>query len=342
MKSKTLLNVVKNRFIDHFPFRVLHLITSKCNCRCKICDAWKKSPDYKNDLSTEEIFLMLEDVKNTGISFYTAMGGEPLIRKDLPVVLQYAKKLGLITDVVTNGFYLKERYNEILPYTDVLAVSIDSNDELHDEMRGVDGIRSRAIEGIKLCKNKQTKIIINSIITNANLNKIEGLLKLSKELDVSISFQPMDIYKEYNEKFNPTEEELQKAFSNIIDYKKKGYPIVNSFKYLQNFSNKKQYICHGPKCFINIESNGNISSCLNVHDKNWGNIKKIKLIDVFNSKEFRDFCKQVERCNVCNVSCAIESSIAYSLDPKFLFDKFFSYYFSYYNPLLKNRKRKNH
>ncbi len=310
-----IINLFKSRFISHSPFRLVHDITYQCNCKCIICERWKKSSNCQNELSTKEIFKMLEEGKKAGIIMYIVEGGEPLFRKDLPDILQYAKQLNYITSVVTNGFYLKNRYNEILPFTDSLVVSIDSNDELHDKMRGLEGLRKKTIEGIRLCQNNKTKIFINSVLCKKNLDKIEGLAKLSNKLNVPIIFQPMDIYKGYNEHLRPTQTELHKTFTKIIEMKKAGYLIWNSYRYLNHIVENKNYNCHAPKCYSYVEPNGNIVSCCDIIDKVWGNVKNNQFIDVFKSKKFKEFCKKKESCNECSVYAVIEASLAYSINP---------------------------
>lgn len=317
------VNMFKSRFF-HSPFRLVHDVTYRCNCKCKICERWKKSLDYKNELTTEENFEMLENAKKAGITMYSAQGGEPLLRKDLPMILQYAKKLNFVTTVITNGFYLKERLYEILPFTDYLFVSIDSNDELHDEMRGLKGLREKAIEGIRSCKNSKTKITINSVICNLNLDKVEGLVELSEELAIPIIFQPMGVYKGYNEKLKPTQSELKKTFSKIIEMKKAGYKISNSYNYLQYIIRNKSYVCHAPKCFTYVKPNGNIESCCFIFDKVWGNVKEKKFKEIFEGKEFKEFYKKMENCNKCSVYAVIETSLVYSLHPRSLFENIFS------------------
>ena len=315
------LKIFKSRFFTNTPLVLTHLVTSLCNCRCKTCNAWKKSPEYKDDLSKEEIFNMLEDAKEAGIICYTAWGGEPLLRKELPEILKFAKTQNLVTTVVTNGLILKERYKEITPFLDFLVVSIDSNDDTHDKMRGVKGVRERAIEGIKLSKKSKTKIIINSVISNRNLDKIDGLLRLSKKLEVPIVFEPMEKIEGYNEKYLPSKKELKKAFSKIIKFKKSGHRVGNSLEYLNLFFKKKTYICHAPKILTTIDTKGNVILCPYNSYKKIGNIKDKKLKDIFKTNEFKDFCKKVEKCNRCDVSCVIETSLAYSLNPLFLLDK---------------------
>jgi len=283
--------ILKSRFITHTPIILSHRITSLCNCKCKTCDLWKRSSEVKDDLTKEEIFSLIKKAKDAGIIGYSVWGGEPLLRRDLPEILEFAKEAGLITMVITNGYFLKEKYKEILPFTDFLIVSIDFDDDMHDEMRGAKGIRKRAIEGIELCKNSETKIIINSVISNRNYDKIEGLLALSRRLNVMHAFEAMDITEEYfkpADSFRPTDDQLKSAFSKIIAFNKKGYNIYNSIGYLENFSKKKKYTCHFPKILIVVDAHGDISSC---HNNSWGNAKNIDFDKIFSNRDFKYFCK---------------------------------------------------
>ena len=310
----SIINLFKSRFITHSPFRLVHDITYQCNCKCIICERWKKSSTSKYQLSTIEIFMMLDDAKKAGLMTYVVEGGEPLCRHDLPDVLEYAKKLKYDTSVVTNGHLLKKRCNEILPFTDSIIISIDSNDELHDKMRGLPGLLNRALDGIRLCKNG-AKIIINSVLCKRNIDKIEGLVQLSDTLNIPIILQPMDIYSGYNEELLLTQKELQKSFAKIIDMKKNGYPILNSYRYLKTIRDKKKYDCHAPKCYTYVEPNGNIVSCCDIIDKVWGNVRNESFKDIFNTIEFKEFCKRHVGCNKCNINAVVEASLSFSLNP---------------------------
>jgi len=135
----------------------------------------------------------------------------------------------------------------------------------------------------------------------------------------------MALYKGYNDQYKCTTNELKNAFSQILYFKKLGYSIINSTQYLKYFLNKKQYKCHGPKCFISVESNGDISSCLDIFDMIWGNVRNTNFKELFTSKEFKEFCKKAEKCNECNDVKGIESSLFYSLNPKFLIENAFTY-----------------
>ncbi len=318
LKNATL--AFKDRFVSHSPIFLSHMVTSLCNARCKFCVLWKESSEHPNDMSKPEIFEMLSKARDAGIVHYTAWGGEPLLRDDLDEILEFAKKKGFITQVITNGYLLEKRQSELSPNTDFLVVSIDSNDSLHNELRGVDGILQRAIDGIKAWKGTDTRIVMNSVIANINKDKIEGLIELSESLEVPISFEPMQL-NEDNEEYRLTEEEMKEAFSKIGEYKKDGHRIVNSLPYLRNFFNDKNYVCHYPKLFVKVEADGEVNSCDDGLDKYWGNIKDTSFKEIFQSEEYKKYCKKAEKCDICDVSCVIESSLGYSLNPHYLWDK---------------------
>ena len=289
-----------------------------------MCERWKQTDSYKNPLTIEENVKMLEDAKNAGMLFYAVEGGEPLLHHQLPQILQQAKKLDFSTTIITNGYLLKKRSDEIAPFADSIIVSIDSNDDLHDEMRGLKGLRHQAIEGIKQYKNSKTKITLNSVLCTLNSEKIDGLLMLSEDLRVPIIFQPMDIYKGYNEHLRLTPQTLQKIFLKIYNRKKEVYKIGNSYSYLQHIINNTRYVCHAPKCFTYVKPDGNIVSCCDISEKVWGNVKEKRFKDIFGSKEYKAFCRTMEPCNQCSVYAVVDTSLLYSLHPRYLIENFAS------------------
>jgi len=323
MREKILENLTmafRNRFVSKSPLFLSHMVTSLCNARCEFCALWKRSSQYNNDMSLSEIFSMLRKAREAGIVSYTAWGGEPLLRQDLHEILECAKSEGFITQIITNGYLLEERRDELAPNTDFLIVSIDSADSLHNELRGVDGILQKAIDGIKAWKQTETRIVINSVIAKANKDKIGGLVGLSESLEVPISFEPMQVNEE-NEEYRFSDGELKRIFAKIAKYKKSGSRIVNSLPYLRNFFDGKNYVCHYPKLFVKVEADGEVNSCDDGLDKYWGNINDISFQEIFQSKEYEEFCKRAEKCDICDVSCVIESSLGYSLNPQYIIDK---------------------
>jgi MoaA/NifB/PqqE/SkfB family radical SAM enzyme len=299
-----------------------HNVTYLCNCKCKTCDLWKKTSQYKDDLSKEAVFRMLDDARDAGMVAYVAWGGEPLMRKDLPQILEHARKNGLYTTVITNGFLLPARCEEIAPHTDLLIVSIDSDDGLHDEMRALPGIREKALEGIRRCKELKVNVMINSVISTLNLGKADSLVRLAAGLGVPIAFEPLNVYTGYNEHLKPADDAIAAEFGKVIAHKKAGRDIVNSIQYLEtirtDYSSPKKYVCHAPEVFVEVHPDGAVARCTGGA---WCNVNDVPLKELFNGSEYQSFCRDARGCTKCVVSCVIESSLAYSLNPGFLLEK---------------------
>jgi len=316
------LNILKSRLYTHTPLVLTHNVTYLCNCKCKTCDLWKKTSQFRDDLPKEKVFGMLDDARDAGMVAYVAWGGEPLMRKDLPQILAHARKNGLHTTVITNGSLLPARCEEIAPHTDLLVVSIDADDELHDEMRALPGIRRKAIEGIRRCKALKVKVMIHSVICTLNLGKADGLIRLAADLGVPIAFEPLNVYPGYNEHLKPTDDVIAAEFSKVIAHKKAGRDIVNSMQYLEtirrDYSRQKSYVCHAPEIFVEVQPDGTVARCTGGA---WCNVKEVPLKKLFNGNEYQSSCKDAHRCTKCVVSCVIESSLAYSLNPGFLLEK---------------------
>lgn len=160
--------------------------TKRCNLYCKHC--YRESDDHKaeNELTTEEGFQLIEQIKATGkFKILILSGGEPLLRKDLEELAAHAKGQGLIPVLGTNGTLLTKERAKSLKKAGIAAVgiSIDAvNREQHDAFRQRDGAFDKAIEGIKNAIDVGLRVQINPTITKDNVNDLEKFITLAREL----------------------------------------------------------------------------------------------------------------------------------------------------------------
>ena len=63
----------------------------------------------KRELLTEEWQTILDKAWNAGIPHVIFTGGEPTLRPDLPELIAYAEKLGMVSGVLTDGLRLTDR-----------------------------------------------------------------------------------------------------------------------------------------------------------------------------------------------------------------------------------------
>jgi len=73
------------------PFSVMFELTYECNFDCIHCYV-RGSRKEKRELNTKEVFSVLDELKKMGIFRIGFTGGEPLLRKDIFDILDYANK----------------------------------------------------------------------------------------------------------------------------------------------------------------------------------------------------------------------------------------------------------
>lgn len=249
------------------PFVLSHGINARCNMRCEFCEYWG---DPKEEMDTEDILHMLDEARAFGIKYYNAWTAEPLMRDDLPRIMAYARSLGMITAMITNGKLLSQRAHE-LGNVDYLSVSVDGIDS-YKQIRGMEfGI---VLEGIKKAnEGRKNSVLMNCVISGRNLSDIEPLVYLAGELGVWISFEPLneseDIGREVWDRIAIRDmDTYRKTVEKIIHLKKEGYPIINSLTYLRMIKDlNMDFKCHASDIILNVTSDGRIENCRKIKKK---------------------------------------------------------------------------
>lgn len=147
----------------------------KCNLNCRHCGAKKER--YDNELSTDELRKILQEAKDYGISEFSVTGGEPLLRKDIFKIFEYAKELGFTTGLATNGFFVNiEISKKIANLFDSIQISLDGPEKVHNSIRRNDESFSRVLNAFKLLKlSNARQLTISSVITKLNFDTFDEL-----------------------------------------------------------------------------------------------------------------------------------------------------------------------
>lgn len=167
-----------------FPTRVSINITRRCNLSCKHCLSSSGVAD-PGELTTEELFGLIDQLKEAGKPTLAIGGGEPLMRKDLFEVMGYARKNDIPVSIVTNGIFITERIAEnlnSLALSDI-TVSIDGVKKNHDFVRG-QGSFEKAIRGIKILRGyvSTAKLNMRVVVNAKNIKDCPTLIRLAEEL----------------------------------------------------------------------------------------------------------------------------------------------------------------
>ncbi|MDW7731867.1 MAG: radical SAM protein [Methanolobus sp.] len=293
------------------PFVLSHAINSRCNMKCSFCEYWKEGGPQ---MELEEIFSLLDEARAFGILAYNAWTVEPLLREDLPEILAHAKDLGMITSLITNGLLLEKRIGD-LGHLDYLSVSVDGISS-YREIRGIEF--DRILPGIIRAKETlKNPLLLNCVISGKNLDDIEELVQLARDLDVKISFEPM---YEFGSIGNDTWDELgirdpekyRRAVDRIMEMKKEGYPIINSLTYLKMARDlNTSYSCHANDIILDVAADGSIENC-RVYREPIGHIRD-GIANVWEATREKRKAMS-EECRKCLFFGYVENSLLYDFN----------------------------
>ncbi len=164
-----------------------------CNLRCSMCWWWgekgiafnlvrDRAPLVTQELSTQEIYNVVDQVAKDKPSFYLS-GGEPFIRKDTVDIIEYIANKGMSVITNNNGTMLTEEKMQRLAKIKNLTInfSIDGPREVHDRIRG-QGMYDKTTNTIRRLVELRGNSMFPAIKTNTTfspwiLGTIDGLIR---------------------------------------------------------------------------------------------------------------------------------------------------------------------
>ena len=167
------------------PVVIWNLIR-RCNLACKHCYATSADIDFEGELSTDEVFAVMDDLKAFGVSVLILSGGEPLLRPDIFEISQHAKDMGFYVGLSTNGTLIDASNIEAIEGVgyDYVGVSLDGMRDTHDRFRRKQGAFDESINGIRLCHEAGIKIGLRFTLTQDNAAELPELLQLMRDEDI--------------------------------------------------------------------------------------------------------------------------------------------------------------
>ena len=197
--------VIKDKF--NRPIKDLRIsVIDRCNFRCPYCmpkEIYGERYQFlKNDqlLSFDEIITISEIFSKFGVEKLRITGGEPLLRKDLSLLIKELKSIKGIKEIAltTNGFFLKKYALDLKQSgVDRLTVSLDSlNVETYKKLNGQNLDIEKTLEGIEFSQSIGFENIkINCVVMKGvNERQIIDLVDFGRENNLIIRFiEYMDV-----------------------------------------------------------------------------------------------------------------------------------------------------
>ena len=164
------------------PVVIWNLIR-RCNLTCKHCYSISADKDFPGELSTADVYTVMDDLKRFRVPVLILSGGEPLLRPDIFEIAHRAKAMGFYVGLSSNGTLIDERNIDRIAAVgfDYVGVSLDGIQETHDKFRRMEGAYDASMHGIRLCKSRGIKVGIRFTLTQDNAHDLPGLLQLMED-----------------------------------------------------------------------------------------------------------------------------------------------------------------
>jgi MoaA/NifB/PqqE/SkfB family radical SAM enzyme len=161
-------------------------LTHRCNLRCVYCS----SPLRKTaELSTSAWLRIVDELADLGCRRVAILGGEPLLRADVPDLIGRIRERGM-TSVLTSNGLLVPRQIDRLRGLSTLVLSLDAPGPANDEVRGA-GVFSAVGEAIAAAKSARIPVKLNAVLSAKTAVHLEALLEFVKRLDVGLTVNVM-------------------------------------------------------------------------------------------------------------------------------------------------------
>jgi hopanoid biosynthesis associated radical SAM protein HpnH len=174
--------IARNHFsgVKRYPLVLMLEPLYRCNLACAGCG----KIDYPDEILNQRLSYdqCMEAVDECGVPVVSIAGGEPLLHRDMPRIVQgyLAKKKFVI--LCTNALLLTKKIDQYKPdpfFT--WSIHLDGDQSMHDKSVCQDGVYDIAVKAIRLAKSKGFQVSLNcTLFDGADPERVANFLDLMK------------------------------------------------------------------------------------------------------------------------------------------------------------------
>jgi radical SAM protein with 4Fe4S-binding SPASM domain len=268
--------------------------------------------DTSDDLSTDELLLVTDQLIELNASHVIMSGGEVLYRPDALLVIRKLMRANILVSLETNGLLFSPQFIEVAHEAVErecplgISISLDGGTaSAHNFLRGK-GTFERTVAGMNYLHRESIKFYAQCVVNARSIESISPFVELMEGLypsAVAIQFSFLNQVGRgvrLSKKYGMTTERFSEAFAEIARAKERfsGNVVIKvppamipPGNYMNLFAGDKQAVgctsCAFPT--LGVLNDGSISICALTLDNptvSYGNIRQDRLIDVWKKARF--------------------------------------------------------
>ena len=162
-----------------YPLVVDLNVTNRCNLACGFCYNQDNAVKKSQELSFDDLSRLVDEAARFDAGFFLS-GGEPLLRDDLPALVERMTAKGLAVGLVTNGARLDRAAAErlIAAGCDAAVVSLHGTATVNDELVGRPGSFRKSMDGLRAlaAAMRPPGPMINCVVNERSLPSLRAFL----------------------------------------------------------------------------------------------------------------------------------------------------------------------
>ncbi len=330
------VRLVKSVITKNRPLYVQFAVSKNCDLKCRMCHV-VESRKHERELSLDEIKRLAETLASLDIGVLVLTGGEPLLRKDLPQIIEAFISRGINVRLQTNATLATDRRVEALVAAGLkeVTISLDTLDAAkQDDINNSEGSWMRIIRGISVFSRhlplKGNISGINIVVSRLNLKEIPALIRFTTAIGFYASLIPVHvsdagsrgsaqhegrkkddfIVRADSPDFAFSSDDfpsLDSTYAEVLRMKKNGFLVYNSKRFLRESPDFLKYKrihwkCDSPALYFSISPEGRFLPCVDI--KTDKSMLSPDFAALYRSKVFRREIREiVERCPGCMYAC---------------------------------------
>lgn len=169
------------------PLCLLAELTYRCPLKCPYCSNPLELRRYRAELDTATWLRVLEEAAELGVVQVHFSGGEPLLRRDLPEIVQHARELDLYTHLSTGATSADEVVLDRLRTSglDALQISLlDSRPDTNDWLAGLPSFEKKR-RAVEIARRLEFPVTLNVVLHRHNLDRLGDIIELACQWGVN-------------------------------------------------------------------------------------------------------------------------------------------------------------
>lgn len=293
-----------------YPISGLFELTDRCNLSCVHCyinQAVNCNKAKSVELSTDQVKNILKQAADAGVLFITFTGGEVFVRHDFLEIFKYARSLGMLTTIFTNGTLITPEIADTLKEYATSLVEITlygATAETYEKITGIKGSHNRCIKGIELLLEREIPLKLKTILLRPNIHELPLMRAYAKERNLPIRYDGL-LWPRVDSHLSPVEYQL--SAQELVEVDMQDPERIREWHRVSDqFSGtiRSEYVfsCGAGLRSFHINSQGKMSVCTMVREPAY-DLKEMTFIKAFEKLgDLRNLKRtQNNKCRTCTL-----------------------------------------